>query len=63
MEFLILPVIENTVDEFREIFCALRDADKGEYARFLLKYVQTVVVDEENPYVEIEIPEKLKKNG
>lgn len=63
MEFLILPVIENAVDEFRDIYSALCCADKKEYASFLFKYVQAVEADKEHPYVKMEIPEKLKKNG
>ena len=61
MDFLILPVKEVAGEDFRKIYGALHALGMTEYASYLNRYVQLVHVDENNPYVEIKIPESLRK--
>ena len=62
MDFLILPIKEGAVEDFRKIYRGLRANGMTEYARHLNEYVQVAHVDENNPYVEIKIPEHLKNS-
>ena len=58
MEFLIIPVRERAVSDMQKIYTGLRAIGCEEYASYVWRKVQVVEADENNPYVEIEMPKK-----
>ena len=56
MEFLIIPVRDGAVSDMQKIQAGLRAIGCEEYAFYVWRKAQTVDVDENNPYVEIELP-------
>ena len=56
MEFLIIPVRDGAVSGMQKIDAGLRAIGCEEYASYVWRKVHLVDVDENNPYVEIELP-------
>ena len=54
MDFLIIPIKENAVEDFRKIYEGLCSIGNQEYASYAWKKVTVAEnVTKENPYVEI----------
>ena len=58
MDFLIIPCVGTPAEDYAEIYDALKDAGKMDYARHFRRNLQWVTgLTQDNNYVEIKIPE------